>query len=414
VNVFQCLKERGFIEAVTSDELEKACQNPLKVYCGFDPTADSLHLGHLVGIMGLLWFHRFGHTPFVVLGGTTGRIGDPSGKSVERPSLSDEMIKQNVASLSSFFRSLFKDKAVILNNDDWSGKFSLVDFLREVGRYFRVGQMLGKESVRARIESEEGLSFTEFSYQLLQAYDFYFLNQNHGVTVQIGGSDQWGNITAGTEFNRKLKGNQLYGLTFPLLTSSDGKKFGKTEKGAVWLSAEKFSPYQFYQYLYSVPDSDVIGLLKMLTFLPIEEIAELESKMSSEPNIAQKKLATEVTLLIHGEENLQKALLVTEKLSPGSKSRLDSDSLKEIARDMPHFEIARDRVMSLKFLDLLVEIKLFSSKGEGRRLIEQGGVYLNNQRISDGSFMVSDENLIDNVYFLVSSGKKNKLLVKII
>lgn len=413
-NVIACLQERGFIEALTSEELEQAADKPLKVYCGFDPTAESLHLGNLVGIMGLAWFHKFGHTPYVILGGATARIGDPSGKSIERPVLAEEELDRNVRSLRAFFEKLFPN-AVILDNADWYKPFTLIQFLRDVGRHFRVGQMIAKESVKARLQSEEGISFTEFSYQILQGYDFHYLNREHGVSVEIGGSDQWGNITAGTELNRKLKGPQLFGLTFPLLTRSDGKKFGKSEEGAIWLSAEKLTPYQFFQYLFRIPDADVIRLLKMLTFLPLEEIAKIEKEMNEAfyvPNSAQLKLASEVTRFVHGEEGLQAALKVTQGMGPGSDAVLNAEVLAELARDMPNAEMSKGEVIGQKYVDLMVKTGLLPSKGECIRLIKNGGAYLNNERISDPALILTETHLVEAKYLILSAGKKKRLLLK--
>ena len=420
-NVIDALQERGFIEQTTSPDLRAAVQKPIRVYIGFDPTADSLHLGNLMGIMALSWFQKFGHTVYAVVGGATGRIGDPSGKSAERPLLSDEALASHVESLSKFLRRILDcshaSKPIVLNNNDWLGKFSLVDFLRDVGKHFRIGPMLAKDSVRSRVESEEGMSFTEFSYQILQGYDFYYLNQHNKVVLQMGGSDQWGNITAGIEFNRKLKGDPIYGLTFPLLTRSDGKKFGKTEEGAVWLSKEKLSPYQFYQYLIRVPDADVIRLLKMLTFLDISEIDGMEESMGSSAYVAnsvQKKLAEEVTRFVHGEEGLQAALKVTAGMAPGaSEAQLSAQMLQEIASEMPNVALPHSEVVGQKFIDLAVIAKLVPSKAEGRRLIENGGAYLNNERVSDVAFCIEAKDLIDGNYLLLSAGKKKRILVKV-
>ena len=415
-NVISALLERGFIDQITSEELKTHVLKPMKLYHGIDPTADSLHLGNLVGVVALAWFHKFGHTVYPIVGGATGRIGDPSGKSTERPLLTEETLGHNVERLESFLQGLLPGVKV-LDNYDWLGAFSLIDFLRDVGKHFRVGPMLGKEMVRLRIQSEEGISFTEFSYQLLQGYDFYHLHQKYGVTLQIGGSDQWGNITAGIEFNRKMGGDPIYGLTYPLLTRSDGKKFGKSEEGTIWLSADRLSPYQFYQYLYRVPDADVIRLMKMLTFLEMAEIRSIEAEMQQKnyvPNTAQKKLAEEVTRFVHGEEGLQAALRVTEGIAPGSASQLSGTVLKELAGDMPHTTLSYSEVIGQKFVDIATKAGLTPSKSEATRLIKNGGAYLNNERISDPAFSLEDSHLIDGAYLVVSSGKKKRILITVV
>ncbi len=417
-NIIDALTERGFIDQMTSPNLRDHALQPIRVYLGFDPTADSLHLGNLVGIVALAWFQRFGHTPYPLMGGATGRIGDPSGKSSERPLLREEELAHNVSSLKRFLQKILHfpegPKPVVVNNEDWLGKFTLIEFLRDVGKHCRVGPMLAKESVRARLESEEGMSFTEFSYQLLQGYDFHHLNQHYGITLQLGGSDQWGNITAGIEFNRKVKGDQLYGLTWPLLTRSDGKKFGKSEEGAIWLSADKLSPYHFYQYLFRVPDADVIRLMKMLTFMDLPEIRAIEQSMGKdgyEPNSAQKRLAEEVTRFVHGEEGVTAALRVTAGIQPGAESKLSSEVLKEIAADMPHALLPNQEVIGKKWIDIAVKIGLIPSKAEGIRLVKNGGAYLNNVRIDDPGFAIETDHLIDGVYLLLGSGKKKKILI---
>ncbi len=416
-NVIEHLSQRGFIDQMTHEELKEKANHPLKVYIGFDPTADSLHLGNLVGIMALAWFQRFGHTPFAILGGATGRIGDPSGKSAERPLLSDETLEYNVGCLETFFRKILQfpsgPKPMILNNNDWYKSFSFIDFLRDVGKHFRVGAMIAKESVRARLQSEEGMSFTEFSYQILQGYDFHYLKEHHGVSLQMGGSDQWGNITAGTEFHRKMGGEPIYGLTFPLLTRSDGKKFGKSEEGAIWLSAEKLSPYQFYQYLVRVPDADVVRLLKMLTFLELGEIAEVEASMHLAPNAAQKRLAEEVTRFVHGEEGLSSALRATEGMAPGTEAKLTKESLRQLADDVPGASLDYDEVVGQKYVDVAAKTTLVSSKGEGVRLIKNNGAYLNNERISDPAHTFSADDLIGGTYLLLSAGKKKRMLITV-
>lgn len=421
MNIIDCLEERGLIDALTSEEIRKRSEKPLKVYIGFDPTADSLHLGSLVGIVLLRWFQKFGHTPVVILGGATGRIGDPAGKSAERPLLDVEVIKANVEAIrKNFERVLDFDhltaKPLFFNNEEWMAGYSFIDFLRDIGKHMRINVMLAKDSVRSRLESEEGMSFTEFCYQLLQAYDFYFLNAHYDVLMQMGGSDQWGNIIAGIDLIRRMSGKEAFGLTFPLLTRSDGKKFGKTEEGAIWLSPERCSPYQFYQYLIRVLDADVIKLMKMLTFMEMEEIGSIERAMQSSdyiPNTAQKRLAEELTRMIHGEEGLATALRVTEAAAPGTKAALDAVRLQEIAADMPHSTLSLEEVVGQKYVDVAVKIGLLSSKGEGVRLIQNGGAYLNDEKVTDPQYRLTQDLLIGGSYLLFGAGKKKKILLSI-
>lgn len=420
-NVIDVLQERGFIDTLTSDELRVAADKPLKVYCGFDPTGDSLHLGHMVALMGLAWFQRFGHTPVAIVGGATGMIGDPSGKSAERQLLDEVTIEHNLAGIKKNLETLLDfspsvPQPLILNNLDWFGKFSFIEFLRDVGKYFRIGPMLAKDSVRLRMESEEGMSFTEFSYQLLQGYDFLHLYDHFGVNVQMGGGDQWGNITAGIELIRKTRGKGVHGLTFPLLTRSDGQKFGKSEKGAIWLSPERLSPYEFYQYLVRVPDADVIKLMRLLTFMEMDQVRAYEAAMQQAdyvPNAAQKRLAEEVTRLVHGEEGLATALRVTEGAAPGAATKLDAQILESIAGDMPSHALPLHDIVGHKIIDLVVNLGLQASKGEARRLIRNGGAYLNNEKISDENYAVLPQDLIDGRLLLLATGKKNKVLVRI-
>lgn len=420
-NVIDVLRERGFIEAVTSEEIRQMAEKPLKVYCGFDPTADSLHLGNLVAIMGLAWFQRFGHTPVALVGGATGMIGDPSGKSAERQLLDEETIEVNLYGIKSNLEAVLDfqhptAKPIIVNNFDWFKDVSFIQFLREIGSLFRLGPMLSKDSVKARLQSEEGMSFTEFSYQVLQGYDFLHLHNTYGVTVELGGSDQWGNITAGTDLIRKVVGKPAFGITFPLLTRSDGQKFGKSEKGAIWLSPEKLSSYEFYQYLVRIEDADVIKLMCMLTFMDMAEIRRYEKQMTEPgyaPRTAQKRLAEEVTRLVHGEEGLKTAIRVTEGIAPGSQTKLDANVLESIAADMPSCQLSMDKVHNRKLIDFLVEIGLQPSKGEARRLIRNGGVYINNEKVEDENFQIDEKSLIDNRLLLLAAGKKNKMLVRI-
>lgn len=421
-NIIDVLKERGFVDSLTSEEIRELTKNPTTVYCGFDPTADSLHLGNLVAMMGLAWFQRFGHTPIAIVGGATGMIGDPGGKTTERQLLDQKTIEHNLKGIKKNLEALLDfthptAKAVILNNYDWFKEISFVDFLRNTGSFFRVGTMLGKDSVRLRLQSEEGMSFTEFSYQLLQGYDFLHLHQNYHVKIQLGGSDQWGNITAGTELIRKKLGEVAFGMTFPLLTKSDGQKFGKSEKGAIWLSPEKLSAYEFYQHLIRTEDADVSKLMRILTFMDMQEIKYYEKLMqdpTSPPRLAQKKLAEEITRLIHGEAGLKKAQNVTEGIAPGSKTKLDADLLEEMQSDIAHKELTLDEVLNKKLVDLLVETGLQTSKTEAKKLIRGGGAYLNNIKITDEAYSITNECLIENRLLLLSIGKKNKLLVKIL
>lgn len=420
-NVIETLKERGFIEAMSSDELISLTQKPIKVYCGFDPTADSLHLGNLVAIMGLAWFQRFGHTPVAILGGATGMIGDPSGKTSERQLLDEATIQNNVKGVRKDLENILDfqhptAKALILNNLDWFKEFSVIRFLRDVGKLFRLGPMLAKDSVRTRLNSEEGMSFTEFTYQVLQGYDFLHLFQTYDVLVQLGGSDQWGNITAGTDLIRKVHGKSAYGITFPLLTRSDGQKFGKSEQGAIWLSSEKLSPYEFYQYLIRVADDDVIKLMRMLTFMDMGEIRRYENMMRQSdyvPREAQKRLAEEVTRLIHGPEGLLRAQKATEAAAPGQQATLDESILETISGDIPNRTLKKDEVVNQKLIDLLVHVGMQPSKGEARRLLKNGGVYLNNEKIEDEHAVLQDKHLIGQRLLLLAAGKKNKMLIRV-
>lgn len=425
-NVIEILEERGLLDSITNDNLRATCSldhSQLKVYCGFDPTAESLHLGNLIGIIVLSWFHKCGHKPVAVIGGATGRIGDPSGKSSERPELDEGTLEKNVLGITTTLNRILtrsgygNDSLMIMNNYDWWKNITLLDFLKDIGRYARVGTMMSKESVKKRLESEQGMSYTEFTYQLLQGYDFLYLLRTEGINVQIGGSDQWGNITAGTELVRKiLQVDGAYGLTFPLLLKSDGSKFGKSEDGAVWLSPTLLSPYKFYQYFFSVPDADVVRFLRTLTFLEMEEIDEIEREMSSPsyvPNSAQRKLAEEVTRFVHGEEGLNEALKATEALRPGAETKLDWETIEGIAEDVPSRLLAYDQVLSQSLVDLSVSTGLLESKSAARRLLKQGGLYLNNCRVENEGKKVEADDIVDGKVLLLSAGKKNKMVVRI-
>ena len=415
-NVIDTLQKRGFIDRKTDENLAKILNESVTCYVGFDPTSDSLHLGNLVGIIALYWLKKFNHKAIALVGGATARIGDPSGKSLERPFLDDSIILHNAAKIEKFLKKVLGNDVEFVNNNDWFSKILFTDFLRDVGKQFRIGPMLSKESVKLRMQSEEGMSFTEFSYQILQGYDYYYLNEHKNVTLQMGGSDQWGNITAGIELVRKMSKKPVYGFTLPLLTRSECKKFGKTEDGAIWLDEDKLSSYQFYQYLIRVPDQDVIKLLKMLTFLDLEKILEIENDMAKStyiPNTAQKILAEEVTKFVHEKEGLEKALKVTDGLKPGSDAVLDVDILKEISNDMPKFDLTINEILGNKFSEISFKINLTTSKSEAVKLIKNGGAYLNNKKVTDPNYLINESDIIGKKFLLFSSGKKKKILIEI-
>ena len=418
-NIIRYLETRGALDNASAQDLEKYLAQPKSFYLGFDPTAPSLHLGSLVGIVILKAFQNLGHKPYVLIGGATARIGDPSGKSAERPLLTTEAIEANVASLTTFFQSLLTNNGsanqpIIVNNNTWFSDWTFIDFLRDIGKYFRMGPMFSKESVKLRIASEEGMSFTEFSYQALQGYDFLHLFKSYGVTLQLGGSDQWGNITAGIELVRKKMGAKVYGLTFPLLTSADGKKMGKTASGAIWLSADKLSPFKFYQYLIQTKDADVVLLLKMLTLLEIEEIEALAASMKRAnyvPNTLQKRLAQEVTRFIHGEKGLQTALKATEATKPGAATILNKEALEAVAKDIPSYNL--DNIAAQTFVEVALKAGLVCSKSEAVRLVNNRGAYINNERVEDPYYVFSKKDLIENTFILLAAGKKRKVLIRV-
>lgn len=415
-NVIDLLERRGFIDTLSDPEFKKVAERGVRIYCGFDPTGDSLHVGHLIPILGLLWFQKCGHKPYAIVGGATGMIGDPSGKSKERNLLTEEQIKKNCVGIEKNLKQMLQfdgeTGCTLLNNYDWIGSYRFVDFLRDVGKHYRLSAMLAKESVKLRLESEEGMSFTEFCYQILQGYDFLWLYQNHQVVAQMGGSDQWGNITAGCELIRKVEGHPVFALTFPLLTRSDGKKFGKTEDGSVWLSKEKTTPYEFYQYFYRIPDADVIKMMKLLTLMDLGEIHRYASRLEEEPNAAQKKLAEEVTKLVHGEEALALALKATEVAKPGHGAVLEAKSLLALKGEVPFYTVDPVQFFNRKLMDVVVELKIQESKGEFKRLVKNGGLYLNNKKVVDENQMIDKNECIEGRLILVSLGKKQRVVIE--
>ncbi len=417
------LSWRGLVHQST-DEANlgaRLVQRPTTVYAGFDPTADSLHVGHLVALMMLRRFQRAGHAPIALVGGATGMIGDPSGKSEERNLLSVETLARNVEAMQEQMRA-FLDfgtspaAARLVNNYDWMRGFSYLDFLRDVGKNFPVNVMLAKDSVRSRLErSDSGLSFTEFSYMLLQAYDFVYLNRQFGCELQIGGSDQWGNITAGIDLARRMHSVQLYGITCPLLTKSDGSKMGKTESGALWLSAERTSPYKFYQYWINVDDADAGKCLRFFTDLSREEIETLDAARATDPGRreSQRRLAEEITHLVHGEAGLAKAQRASEILFGAEIASLSDQELAEIFADVPSQEIARSTLSAgLNVVDAFVTAGLAKSKGEARRTITQGGGYVNNRRVASADATLLPADLASESVLVLRSGKKSYALLR--
>lgn len=414
--VFDWFSERGFVEQYTGEEIKEVLKKGTSFYFGIDPTAKSPHLGNWVGIIASMKLQQYGHRPIILVGGATGLIGDPSGKDLERPLLSFEEIQSNVDSLTNVMKKFLDFNhptaaPIIVNNYDWFSKMNMIEFLRDVGKQFRLGPMLAKESVKNRVNSEEGMSFTEFSYQILQGYDFYYLAEKYGVTIQIGGSDQYGNITAGIDLTRRLSKKSVYGLTFPLLVRSDGKKFGKSEKGAIWLKSDLCSPFEMYQYLVRVPDKDVIRMLQMLTLLDMEEIEKIAKKID-EPNFAQKRLAEEVTRLVHGEDGLQEALHATKALAPG-KMDFQEEELSAASENMPNVEMSASDVLGKTYVDVVSKSGLIFSKGEIRRLIQNQGAYLNGKKITDPSFVITKDFLLKGDLCVISAGKKKSMLVRL-
>ncbi len=417
------LNWRGLIADVANrPELElmlHADAKPTGVYIGFDPTSDSLHVGSLVGILLLKRFQEAGHRPIALAGGATGMIGDPSGKSAERNLQTPELLEQNLAGIQKqlarfldFGDGSAKEKALLLDNATWTKPLSLLDFLRDVGKHFTVNTMMTRDSVRSRLEGNNGISFTEFSYSLLQALDFQKLYEMHGCMLQAGGSDQWGNITAGIDLIWRTHGKVVCGLTTPLLVKSDGTKFGKTESGAVWLSAEKTSPYQFYQFFLQVEDAKVGELLRLLTFLPQEQVLELDKAQSANPEKrqAQQALAEAVTTLVHGKAATEQVARVSEVLFGGSADKLTGEDLAELFKEVPSFKLEGGPEWPL--IDLLVTANLAPSKGQARRDIESGGIYVNNNRAADAKAAVTSEQLLAGAYLLLRKGRKNYALLK--
>jgi len=420
VSILQDLESRGLINQVTDREgLENYLQeNKMTLYCGFDPTADSLHIGHLLPITMLKRFQKEGHRPIALIGGGTGMIGDPSGRNTER-SLNEtevvfeytEKIKNQMEKLLDFGQG--EVPVVARNNHDWLGKMTIIDFLRDYGKHFSVNYMLAKESVSARIE--EGISYTEFSYMILQSLDFQKLYTEENCALQIGGSDQWGNITAGMELIRRMRDDEeevnVFGLTVPLITKADGTKFGKTAGGAIWLDPEKTSPYEFYQFWINTDDRDVIKFLKYFTFLSKEEITELEEEVENRPEkrVAPRRLAEEMTKWVHSEEALEQAQKITEALFSGDLKQLSIAEIEQGFKDVPTYTTGKEEI---GLVDLLVNAKISSSKRQAREDIKNGAIYINGERQQDVSHTISSEDRIEDKVTIIRRGKKKYFLIQ--
>lgn len=420
-NIVRTLRERDLLQDLTDPEFEKLCEaKRYTVYIGFDPTADSLHIGHMVSIMILKHFQLAGHRPIAVVGGATGMIGDPSGKSDERNLLSRDQIALNVQGIRrnlSQFLDFSEGQALLVNNADWLGAISFLDFLRDTGKYFRVNEMMTKDSVRKRLESQTGLSFTEFSYSLLQASDFRHLHETMGCEVQAGGSDQWGNIVAGTELIRRTTGGRAFGITTPLLTDAQGRKMGKSEGGAVWLDPNKLSPYEFYQFWVRQEDAVVHRFLKMMTLLPIAEIDGVmaEHNLAPEKRVAQKRLALEVTTLAHSRDEAVKAQAASEALFGGTLSGKSDAEMRSLFHDVPTVVVPRAELEAgIGVADLVTRAGLVPSKKEAKRLIEQGGVYLNNAdtALPQEKRALGVDDLASATMLILRAGKKKYALVQ--
>ena len=427
MNFVEELKWRGMVHTMMPGTEEMLEKEMVTGYVGIDPTADSLHIGHLCGVMILRHFQRCGHKPLALVGGATGMIGDPSGKSQERNLLDEATLRHNQEcikkQLSKFldFESDAPNKAELVNNYDWMKDFTFLDFARTVGKHITVNYMMAKDSVQKRLngEARDGLSFTEFTYQLLQGYDFLYLYEHKNCKIQMGGSDQWGNITTGAELIRRTNGGEVFALTCPLITKADGGKFGKTESGNIWLDRRYTSPYKFYQFWLNVSDADAERYIKIFTALSKEEIDGLVAEQNAAPHLRplQKRLAKEVTVMVHSEEDYNAAVEASNILFGNATSdalrRLDEATLLDVFNGVPQFEVSRDAISAgIKLLDLCTEkASVFPSKGEMRKLIQSGGVSLNKEKVTDIDMIINAEHLLDDKYLLVQKGKKNYFLL---
>ncbi len=423
MNAFEDLNWRGLVYDYIEGLPELLASQKITVYNGFDATADSLHVGHLVPLIALARLQRFGHHPIALAGGGTTMIGDPSGKATERQMLSREQVEANVAEIKQQLAHFLdfdvkSNPARLINNADWLLSLNLVEFLRDVGKHFTVNYMVTKDSVKTRLEREDGISFTEFSYMLLQSYDFLHLFDHEGCCLQTGGSDQWGNITAGVELIRRMRSKPAYALVYPLITKADGTKFGKTESGSVWLSAGRTSPYRFYQFWLNTDDKDVIRYLKFFTWLDQDQVQQLELSTLEHPEqrLAQRALASEMTRMVHGQADLEKAEQASQVLFGGEISGLTAADIQDIFAEVPSSQMPKNRLEgeALSLVDILVESGLAKSKGEARRAVAEGGIYLNNHRASEAAQAVTLGDIVDGRFLVLRKGRKNYHLVKIV
>ena len=425
-NFVEELKWRGMIQDIMPGTEEKLMEGPQAAYVGIDPTADSLHIGHLVSVMILKHFQNCGHKPYALVGGATGMIGDPSMKSAERNLLDEETLRHNVegikAQLSRFldFDSDAPNKAELVNNYEWMKDYSFINFIRDIGKHITVNYMMAKDSVKKRLQrdSSEGMSFTEFSYQLMQGYDFYWLWKNKGCILQLGGSDQWGNITTGTELIRRMDGGQAFALTCPLIRKADGTKFGKTEKGNIWLDPERTSPYEFYQFWLNVADNDAESYIKIFTMLDRETIESLIARHRENPGARelQKVLAEEVTRMCHGQEALDNAIEASRMLFSGNSEtlrKLDERTFLSVFGDVPSFDLPQaDPPVNIMAL-LAVTTAIRPSKGEARKMIQGGGIAINKDKVTDIAAEVTEADIVNGHYILAQKGKKNYFIINI-
>ncbi len=419
MNVYNTLENRGLIKQITDETIKDRLNNPITVYCGFDPTAESLHIGHLLPIILLKHFEKMGHTPIAVIGGATGCIGDPSFKANERQLNSYDTVVKYSKSLTEQISKFFDlDKAHIVNNMSWTENINIIDFLRDYGKNFTINNMIAKDSVASRMET--GISFTEFSYPILQALDFKHLYEKYNCQLQIGGSDQWGNIVGGIDLIRKTRDYQIdekikdkvYGITVPLIKKSDGTKFGKTEGGAIWLNPEKTSPYEFYQFFYNTSDLDVINYLKVFTFIEISEITELENDLLINPKArnAQKKLAQEVTKFVHGDQILESISKVSEILFTGKLNELSINEIETNFKGIKKFTIEKN----ITLIDALINSKLASSKREAREFLKAGSILVNGIKQNDEHFVLTNDIAIGGKYLMIKRGKKKYAFMEMI